>query len=154
MNADVGYYGTFNGAMAGLSGGFAPIVEKKGRRIELGLYMLTFALESAYRYFMKRGWAGVVPYGELGLFVGSSAIILHAFVSAPQRLRPSYRSLCTKLLGGPPRHVNAEAAAVARRQQQKDDNRSGSGSGGSGSASKSSGALGSGTGRASGGSQV
>ncbi len=74
--------------MKGFCCGFSVLIEKKARRIELALYVLSHALRSAWRTGVNWGWYPHIPHGEVFLFCVAMSVLLSAHI----------RSVC-----GPPR---------------------------------------------------
>ena len=58
MTNQLGSKSNINGFVAGFAGGLCVAIEKSGRRIELGLYVLAQAIPAAYRYLHERGYVG------------------------------------------------------------------------------------------------
>eukprot|EP00937_MAST-01D_sp_MAST-1D-sp2_P007957 g7957.t1 len=93
--------GLGGGAVCGL----ANFAEKRSRRIELALYVLTHALRSAWAVIKADG---VLPAwlirallrrgrGEALMMSYGMMMVMHAFVRHPQMLRRSYFGLCVRL---------------------------------------------------------
>eukprot|EP00457_Paulinella_chromatophora_P002952 gb/GEZN01002957.1/.p1 GENE.gb/GEZN01002957.1/~~gb/GEZN01002957.1/.p1 ORF type:complete len:651 (-),score=86.59 gb/GEZN01002957.1/:285-2237(-) len=96
----LGYKGMLNPAIAGLCGGAMVFIEKKSRRIELGLYVLAQAFGSFYGTWAGQAWwLPILPRGKLVLFACSFAIILDAYVNQPLLLRRSYFGILKFFLG-------------------------------------------------------
>lgn len=93
------FFGNSNGWIAGysagLAGGSAVLYEKKGRRLELALYVLSQALESVRRIADRDGWSHLLwPVrgvdGSCVLFGASAAALLNAFLVSPTLIRSGY----------------------------------------------------------------
>lgn len=102
------------GAFAGALCGVTVMLEKKARRIELALYVLSHALESFYRTWWRKLGLRPVPHFESLLFCASVATILHTLEVRPELVRPSYRSLLRKLVGRVPPPPEDAEVPVAR----------------------------------------
>lgn len=93
-----------NGFLGGALAGAAVLLEKKPRRIELGLYVGTQALESLWRIHRHR--LGLPPLTSRPipplLFAFSLGVLMHAFNRRPRTLRATYRSLLRQVAGSPP----------------------------------------------------
>ena len=79
--------------LAGFGAGTTVLAEKKPRRIELGLYVFTQALQSTFRLLKSRGTIGDIVGGDIALFVGAAAVIMYCYVREPTTIRPGYFSL-------------------------------------------------------------
>ncbi|PRP85287.1 hypothetical protein PROFUN_06889 [Planoprotostelium fungivorum] len=80
-------------AVAGFVGGLTVAIEKKGRRIELALYVLQQAIPSAFKLLRSKGLSPHVPNFSFVLFAFSLGAILNAYLLKEKLLRPSYVSL-------------------------------------------------------------
>jgi len=85
--------------IAGLAAGSANILEKKSRRIELGLYVLSYAIQSAIECWASWGWLhgqGIFasmyhsPFTSQAILSLAFSIIGHAYVRYPKAIRTSY----------------------------------------------------------------
>lgn len=79
--------------------GATVLLEKKERRIELALYVLSQALYTFWQQWSQRGLFRPIPGSDLVLFAVASGAILRSFVYKTELLRPSYVSLLTFLFG-------------------------------------------------------
>jgi len=79
------------GAASGFLAGTANLVEKKGRRIELGLYVASKSLEAMVNLLLRSGFTPP-PGASIAIFSASLAVGLHAFNARPLLIRRSYRS--------------------------------------------------------------
>lgn len=77
----------------GLSlGGLGTLIEAKGRRMELALYCLPRALESAWKDLVLHGWVKNIPNAEVALFCVATSIITAVFKRQPDAIRPTILS--------------------------------------------------------------
>ena len=106
-------------ASAGFVGGLAIFLERKSRRLELGLYMLQYALGSWYRLAVAAGLIPHVRHGPFYLFSASTAVLVHAFVRDPDLLRRSYHSGLKYLIGptSSPLHRHQRSQQRAQNEQ-------------------------------------
>ncbi len=121
---NLGMQSGVKGAIAGFCGGLTVALEKKGRRVELALYVLSQALPSGWRTLHQRGIVPMLPHGESLCFVGSMAVILWAYVTRPHLMRSSYLSLFLFFFGSGGRAAGFSRRAVEhsttpKRQQQQ-----------------------------------
>jgi len=80
-------------AMAGFVGGLTVAIEKKGRRIELGLYVLQQAIPSFYQLLRSKRIVPHIPNFPVILYAISLGAIMQAYLLREKLLRPSYVSL-------------------------------------------------------------
>jgi hypothetical protein len=64
------------GALGGFFAGSMVAIEKKHRRLELGLYVFTHAIQSSWRYLIRSGVVKEIPYGEVYLFMAYVIVII------------------------------------------------------------------------------
>ena len=90
------------GAVAGL----ATLIEKRSRRIELALYVMSKAVEGLYNALRERlGDRLMAPWGgEQLLFAASFAVVCHANLRHPELVRESYRALLMRFFDTDKRH--------------------------------------------------
>jgi len=66
------------GFLPGLTSSFGGIIiERKSRRGLLALYMVNVALATVYTILVQRGFIPEVPYGEVGLFMLATSLIMY-----------------------------------------------------------------------------
>jgi len=63
--------------MHGWVAGLAVLIETKSRRAELAAYCLTYALESIFIYFQRRGWVTVMPSLNALFLSVAAGLLLH-----------------------------------------------------------------------------
>lgn len=80
-------------------------MEKKSRRIELGLYVLGKAVEARYNHLRQLGYLPRIPNGEVGFFMLCLGIIMHAYVRHPEMIRRAYYSTMEGFFDSDQRHV-------------------------------------------------
>jgi hypothetical protein len=116
------------GFIAGAAGGAATIVEGKGRRIELALYISTFALESTWNLNVGRGIS--LPFWEPVVFGLSLAALAQARAYEPTMVRGAYRNGLRLLLGNeeerpedeePPSFAPSKSTAMIYREKLVED---------------------------------
>ena len=90
-------------ALAGVVGGASTFVEKKSRRIELALYVLTKAIEGRWNQVVQ---AGFKPWknGDVLVFMYCFAVIAHAYTSHRELMRSTYSGLMSKFFDHDERH--------------------------------------------------
>eukprot|EP00475_Leptophrys_vorax_P026776 TRINITY_DN37_c0_g1_i2.p1 TRINITY_DN37_c0_g1~~TRINITY_DN37_c0_g1_i2.p1 ORF type:complete len:545 (-),score=119.88 TRINITY_DN37_c0_g1_i2:949-2583(-) len=90
--------GQFIGLASGLSG-LSVLLEKKPRRIELALYVMSHAIKTFLTLNTSNGSLPYVSNTDFLAFVFSSMIIVTVYVEHPEIMRPSYRSLLNYFFG-------------------------------------------------------
>jgi len=107
-----GLSNSLKGALAGFAGGSMVAMEKKGRRVELALYVLSQALPSSWRTLRQWGVVRTIPHGESALFVASMAVIMWSYVTRPHLMRSSYLGLFSWFFGSGGRAAGFSSRAV------------------------------------------
>jgi len=69
------------------------ILEKRARRIELALYVLSHAVLSFYNHWRARGYLPYFQNAEIFIFSLSLAILMHSYINHPLLLRKTYFGL-------------------------------------------------------------
>eukprot|EP00013_Stygamoeba_regulata_P027344 CAMPEP_0177645988 /NCGR_PEP_ID=MMETSP0447-20121125/9538_1 /TAXON_ID=0 /ORGANISM="Stygamoeba regulata, Strain BSH-02190019" /LENGTH=405 /DNA_ID=CAMNT_0019148499 /DNA_START=531 /DNA_END=1748 /DNA_ORIENTATION=+ len=99
--------------------GLSVLLEMKSRRMELALYCLPRALESAFNELHEVGLVRTVRHGELGLFCLAAALLTYCHQMYPESFKPSIRGMLQFFWGQPktallpaPRKVSLTTAAV------------------------------------------
>eukprot|EP00002_Diphylleia_rotans_P035419 TRINITY_DN7720_c0_g1_i1.p1 TRINITY_DN7720_c0_g1~~TRINITY_DN7720_c0_g1_i1.p1 ORF type:complete len:519 (-),score=96.81 TRINITY_DN7720_c0_g1_i1:307-1863(-) len=87
------------GLVAGFAAGSALWFEKKGRRIELAMYVMMHAIETFHRCCVDWKVYRPVRYGEVFLFSLASGVILQAYLRHPELLSSTYRSVLNRVVG-------------------------------------------------------
>jgi len=77
------------GPMAGL----AVLLESKARRLELAIYCMSPALQSAYKCVRKWGWLPKIHYIDYGFFALAMGVIMSAMQNNPKHMLTNYPSL-------------------------------------------------------------
>ena len=95
----LGSTSSLNALFAGWLCGASVLIEKKGRRIELALYVLAQAVPAAFRCLHDWGYVPRVRHADAAVFVASIAVIMAAYVLRPHLLRRSYLSLLLFFFG-------------------------------------------------------
>jgi hypothetical protein len=90
-------------ALAGVVGGASTFVEKKSRRIELALYVLTKAIEGRWNQVVQTGFK---PWknGDVLVFMYCFAVFAHAYTSHRELMRSTYSGLMSKFFDHDERH--------------------------------------------------
>lgn len=109
---NVGLTSQLKGVLAGFGGGLMVAMEKKGRRVELALYVLSQSLPSTYRMLHEWGWLPTVPHGESLCFVAAMSVIMWSYVTRPHLMRWSYLSLFKFFFGSGGRSAGFSNRAV------------------------------------------
>lgn len=91
------YLPGFSGGMAGF---FATLVEKKARRIELALYVLSKSIEGVLFNRDFRGKRLV----ELLIFAASFSVVTHGNLRHPELIRSVYKSTLFRFIDTDVRH--------------------------------------------------
>eukprot|EP01117_Protostelium_nocturnum_P015080 TRINITY_DN5803_c0_g1_i2.p1 TRINITY_DN5803_c0_g1~~TRINITY_DN5803_c0_g1_i2.p1 ORF type:complete len:375 (+),score=113.45 TRINITY_DN5803_c0_g1_i2:615-1739(+) len=86
-------------AASGFMGGSMVAIEKKNRRIELALYVLSQALPSFYMTLRSMKLAPTFKNSEIVLFALSVCVLVNSFLLRPHLMRSSYVSLFRFLFG-------------------------------------------------------
>lgn len=86
---------------AGIAGGSCVLIERRNRRIELGLYVLSHALKSGYRSWVEWGWIKGLPspLTEVVCYGLGIALLMHAYVNNHSLTRKTYISLFKYFFG-------------------------------------------------------
>jgi len=114
-----GLTNSLKGALAGFAGGSMVAMEKKGRRVELALYVLSQALPSTWRTLHQWGVAPLLPHAESGCFVAAMSVIMWAYVTRPHLMRSSYLSLFLFFFGSGGRSAGFSTRAIEARNTSK-----------------------------------
>ncbi|KAG0367204.1 hypothetical protein BC939DRAFT_434254 [Gamsiella multidivaricata] len=85
----------FNGIISGL----AVLIEAPGRQMELALYCLPRALETAWNLLLKRGLVRNVPYGDIALFSASMGVMMTLYQNDPSVINKHYLTVLTRVFG-------------------------------------------------------
>ncbi|KAF9145735.1 hypothetical protein BGX30_007047 [Mortierella sp. GBA39] len=83
----------------GVIAGFAVLIEAPGRQIELGLYCLPRALDTAWHLMLKRGLVRNVPNAEMALFCASMGLMMTIYQNDPSVINNNYLSVLTRVFG-------------------------------------------------------
>ncbi|KAF9153519.1 hypothetical protein BG015_003254 [Linnemannia schmuckeri] len=83
----------------GIIAGFAVLIEAPGRQVELGLYCLPRALDTAWHLMLKRGLVRNVPNAEMALFCASMGVIMTIYQYDPSVINTNYLSILTRIFG-------------------------------------------------------
>ncbi|KAF9321998.1 hypothetical protein BGZ91_004428 [Linnemannia elongata] len=83
----------------GVIAGFAVLIEAPGRQVELGLYCLPRALDTAWHLMLKRGLVRNVPNAEMALFCASMGLMMTIYQNDPSVINNNYLSVLTRVLG-------------------------------------------------------
>lgn len=102
--AKAGKFGQIIYMLAGIWAGAMTMIEKKGRRIELALYVLSKAVEGRWNYVVSRGWVRPFPHGEVLVFAYCFAVVTHCYARHPYFIRSAYLSILSKFLDTDKRH--------------------------------------------------
>jgi hypothetical protein len=98
ITRNLGFKGDVVGLMAGVAGGSAAWFEKKPRRIELALYISTFAVQSTYMLNVAP-YVPAVPHWEALLMGVATSVMMQARFHEPSLVRRSYLSALRIMLG-------------------------------------------------------
>jgi hypothetical protein len=90
--------------LSGASAGAATLIEKKQRRIELALYVLSKAVEGVYNVFKEKHGFSAPFFAESVAFALCFAAVSHANLRHPELLRESYRGLLLRFFDTDERH--------------------------------------------------
>ncbi|KAH7052685.1 hypothetical protein BKA57DRAFT_533865 [Linnemannia elongata] len=83
----------------GVVAGFAVLIEAPGRQVELGLYCLPRALDTAWHLMLKRGLVRNVPNAEMALFCASMGLMMTIYQNDPSVINNNYLSVLTRVFG-------------------------------------------------------
>ena len=84
----VGKISHMSAFLAGCTGGAAILLERKSRRIELALLLVSKSIESTWNILHHKKLVTRLPLGDVLVFSGAFAILAHAFENNPEQLRP------------------------------------------------------------------
>ena len=85
--------------LAGMLSGSAVLLEKRDRRLELGLYCAPRALQALWSSLVHRGYVRNIPNGEVLIFSVSFAGLLGFYQNENQVIPESYRGFLSRFLG-------------------------------------------------------
>jgi len=93
-------------ALSGFVGGLATVIEKKPRRIELALYVLSKAVEGLHRLLKDAAGErfGSPPAGDTLAFAAALAVLMHANLRHPDVVRPVYANTLLRFFDTDVRH--------------------------------------------------
>lgn len=114
----LGYSGRRMVNVSGLVAGTAVLIEKKSRRIELGLYVLSHAIRSLWKCWNAWGYVPVIPHSEVVLFMFCTATFGHAYLNAPHMMRRSYLGLFNYLFPGMARRTDGRRFRVTKDKKE------------------------------------
>lgn len=83
----------------GIIAGFAVLIEAPGRQVELGLYCLPRALDTAWHLMLKRGMVRNIPNSDIALFCTSMGVVMSIYQSDPGVINKNYLSVLTRAFG-------------------------------------------------------
>ncbi|KAF9918365.1 hypothetical protein BX616_009158 [Lobosporangium transversale] len=91
------FLGTYlvNGLIAGL----AVLIEAPGRQMELALYCLPRALETAWNLLLKRGLVRNISHGDIALFSASMGVMMSLYQNDPSVINKHYLTVLTRVFG-------------------------------------------------------
>ncbi|KAF9171968.1 hypothetical protein BGX21_010598 [Mortierella sp. AD011] len=95
----LGRESNLNYLLNGVVAGFAVLIEAPGRQMELALYCLPRALETAWKLMMKRGLVKNVPFGDIALFSASMGVVMTLYQNEPNMINKHYLSVLTRAFG-------------------------------------------------------
>ncbi|KAF9100730.1 hypothetical protein BGX27_000269 [Mortierella sp. AM989] len=85
----------FNGIVAGT----AVLIEAPGRQMELALYCLPRALETAWNMLISRGFVRNIPHGDIALFSASMGVMMSIYQNDPSVINKHYLTVLTRIFG-------------------------------------------------------
>lgn len=112
----LGLMSQVKGAISGFCGGCCVAIEKKGRRTELALYVLSQSIPSSWRTLNQLGLVPIIKHGESLVFVFSMAVLMWSYVTRPHLMRSSYLSLFLWFFGSGGRSAGFSSRAVEHSQ--------------------------------------
>lgn len=83
----------------GVIAGFTVLIEAPGRQVELGLYCLPRALDTAWHLMLKRGLVRNIPNAEMALFCASMGLMMTIYQNDPSVINNNYLSVLTRVFG-------------------------------------------------------
>ena len=83
----------------GVASGATILMESKGRRSELAMYVLPKAVESVYRIMVKRNWMFRVPGFEQGMFMAAMGVIMSFYATETDALSPLVNRVLRHFIG-------------------------------------------------------
>ncbi|KAF8936010.1 hypothetical protein EDD21DRAFT_375389 [Dissophora ornata] len=85
----------FNGILSGL----AVLIEAPGRQMELALYCLPRALETAWKLLLKRGLVRNIRHGDIALFSASMGVLMTLYQNDQSVINKHYLTVLTRIFG-------------------------------------------------------
>ena len=83
----------------GICSGLCVLIEAPGRRLELAMYCLPRALESAWRSLERLGWWRSRAWGELTYFCLAMGVLMGLYQNDPDSIEDNYRGVMTRFFG-------------------------------------------------------
>ncbi len=114
--ANMGTYSQLVFPLAGFVGGSATLLEKKSRRIELALYVMSKAVEGRWNQAVRDKLVTPFQDGDVLVFMYCLAIIMHAYQKHAGKLRDTYKALISKFFDSDERHVFYSMPRVVSEQ--------------------------------------
>ena len=94
---DIIFYSSY--LLNGIVAGFAVLIEAPGRQMELALYCLPRALETAWKLMLKRGLVRNIPNGDIALFCASMGVMMTLYQNEPGAINKHYLTVLTRVFG-------------------------------------------------------
>ncbi|KAG0354793.1 hypothetical protein BC939DRAFT_405705 [Gamsiella multidivaricata] len=88
-----------NYLLNGVVAGFAVLIEAPGRQMELALYCLPRALETAWKLMLKRGLVRNIPHADIALFSASMGVMMTLYQNEPSVINKHYLTVLTRIFG-------------------------------------------------------
>ncbi|KAF9195470.1 hypothetical protein BGZ51_000045 [Haplosporangium sp. Z 767] len=88
-----------NYLLNGVVAGFAVLIEAPGRQMELALYCLPRALETAWKLLLKRGIVRNIPHSDIALFSASMGVMMTLYQNEPSVINKHYLTVLTRVFG-------------------------------------------------------
>lgn len=82
-----------------MASGACVLLESPGRRLELALYVLPRAIESAWNVAVENGKVRSIPNGEVFVFMAGTGLVCTLFQHDPESVDDGYRKVITRFLG-------------------------------------------------------
>ncbi|KAF9095878.1 hypothetical protein BGX23_012424 [Mortierella sp. AD031] len=95
----LGRESNINYILNGLVAGVAVLIEAPGRQMELALYCLPRALETAWKLLLKRGLVRNIKNGDIALFSASMGVLMTLYQNEPSVINKHYLTVLTRIFG-------------------------------------------------------
>ncbi|KAI9596427.1 hypothetical protein BDF19DRAFT_31276 [Syncephalis fuscata] len=85
--------------IGGTAAGFCATIDAPGRRLELGMYCLTRAIETMWNCGVKWRWWRAIPNGELIYFILGMGSLMSVYQTSPNSIQRGYYGIISRFVG-------------------------------------------------------